>query len=160
MRIERIPVERIKPSPYNPRLDLQKGDPAYEKIRKSIEEFQLVEPLVWNERTGHLVGGNQRFKVLLEQGVTDVDVSVVDLDPVREKALCIALNKAQGSWDIPRLKDVLEELDTGAFDVEITGFDLDEIEILMVEHEVKPRAAKRTICPECGFEWNGAARTK
>jgi hypothetical protein len=91
----------------------------------------LVEPLVWNKQTGNLVGGHQRLKVLKEQGVKEVEVSVVDLEPTKEKALNIALNKAQGEWDFPKLKDLLQEIDTGEFDIGITGFDEQEIEDLM-----------------------------
>lgn len=61
---------------------------------------------------------------------------MVDLSEVKEKALNLALNKISGEWDIPRLKDLLEELDTGAFDIEITGFDLKEIEDLMSQFHV------------------------
>ena len=52
-----VPVDSINPAPYNPRRQLRPGDVEYEKLKKSIEEFGLVEDLVWNERTGTLVGG-------------------------------------------------------------------------------------------------------
>lgn len=133
MEIRRIPISLINPAPYNPRKDLQPGDPEYERLKKSIEEFSLVEPLIWNETTGNLVGGHQRLKVLIERGETEVEVSVVRLDSVKEKALNLALNKIQGQWDYPKLKDLLVELDTGEFDIEITGFGLDEIEQLLTE---------------------------
>ena len=131
MEILAIATDKIKPAVYNPRKDLKPGDPEYIKLKKSILEFDMVEPLVWNKRTGNLVGGHQRLKVLKELGIKQVEVSVVDLSPVKEKALNLALNKIQGEWDFPRLKDLLEELDTGDFDMEITGFDLKEIEDLM-----------------------------
>ena len=126
--IQRIGVERINPAPYNPRLDLQPGDPEYERLKRSLETFGCVEPLVWNSRTGHLVGGHQRFKVLVASGVTDVDVSVVDLPVQQEKALNIALNKIAGAWDEPKLAAILEGLNQMPdFDVSITGFDEPEI---------------------------------
>ena len=50
-------IEDINPAKYNPRLDLQPGDSEYEKIKRSIQEFGLVETLVWNKGTGNLVGG-------------------------------------------------------------------------------------------------------
>ncbi|SFU40030.1 DNA modification methylase [Alicyclobacillus macrosporangiidus] len=131
MNIQRVPVGQINPSPYNPRIDLHPGDPVYEKLRRSIAEFGLVEPIVWNQRTGRVVGGHQRLKVLQEMGITETEVVVVDLDDTREKALNIALNKIQGEWDMPKLKDLLEELDTGELDIEITGFDLAEVEDLL-----------------------------
>jgi len=131
MEIEKITLEKINPAAYNPRKDLKPGDSEYEKLRKSITEFGFVEPLVWNRRTGNLVGGHQRLKILREMGFSEVEVSVVDLDDAKEKALNIALNKISGDWDMPLLKDLLEELDTGDFDMEITGFTSKEIEDLM-----------------------------
>ena len=131
MNIEVKTVKDIKLSPYNPRKDLRPGDPAYEKLKKAIMEFDIVEPLVWNKRSGNLIGGHQRLKILKELGVENVEVSVVDLPAPREKALNLALNKIQGEWDFPKLKDLLEELDTGEFDMEITGFDEDEREELL-----------------------------
>ena len=122
MEIRRIKISQINPAPYNPRLDLKPGDPEYEKIKRSIEEFDLVEPLVWNERTGTLVGGHQRLKVLQERGDKEVEVSVVNLDEAKEKALNITLNKIQSNWDFPKLKDLFEDLNKENFDIEITGF--------------------------------------
>ncbi|BFH69880.1 hypothetical protein J27TS7_26210 [Paenibacillus dendritiformis] len=61
-----------------PRVDLQLDNPEYQKLRRSIEEFGCVEPNVWNDRTGNMVGGHKRFKILgNEQGRTEVEVSVV-----------------------------------------------------------------------------------
>ena len=131
MEIQTLEIGKINPAVYNPRKDLKPGDPEYDKLKKSILEFDIVEPLVWNKRTGNLVGGHQRLKILKELGIKEVEVSVVDLSEVKEKALNLALNKIQGEWDLPRLKDLLEELDTGDFDIEITGFDIKEIEDLM-----------------------------
>jgi len=136
MIIKTIPLSKINPAPYNPRKDLKPGDPEYEKIKRSIEEFELVEPLVWNKRSGNLIGGHQRYKVLKEKKVKTVEVSVVDIPPSREKALNIALNKIQGEWDYPKLKDLITEIDTGEFDIEITGFD--EIELKEIfDYEIK-----------------------
>lgn len=136
MEILSIAVKEINPAEYNPRKDLKPGDPEYEKLKKSILEFDMVEPLVWNKQTGNLVGGHQRLKILKELAIDNVEVSVVDLSPVKEKLLNIALNKIQGEWDFPLLKDLLQELDTGDFDIEVTGFDESEIENLMTQFHV------------------------
>ncbi|EJB2322969.1 TPA: ParB N-terminal domain-containing protein, partial [Listeria monocytogenes] len=66
MNIQEIEVSKINPAAYNPRIDLMPGDLEYEKLKKSIEEFGYIDPLIWNERTGNLVGGHQRYKILLE----------------------------------------------------------------------------------------------
>lgn len=78
MVIKSVPVHRIKPAAYNPRKSLAPGEPEFEKLRRSLGEFGLVEPLVWNKRTGNLVGGHQRFAVLMAEGAKTVEVSVVD----------------------------------------------------------------------------------
>lgn len=132
MIIRKIPISQINPAAYNPRKDLQPGDAEYARLKKSIAEFDLVEPLIWNERTGNLVGGHQRLKIIKnELNLSEVDVSVVNLDDQKEKALNIALNKISGDWDIPRLKELLVSLDDGAFDLTLTGFDENELKKLI-----------------------------
>ena len=54
MQVECIPIKRIKPAAYNPRVDLKPGDADYDKLKRSMDEFGFVEPLVWNRRTGNL----------------------------------------------------------------------------------------------------------
>lgn len=128
MKIQKVKVDQINPAAYNPRIDLQPGDPDYEKLKHSIKAFGYVEPLVWNCRTGNLVGGHQRFKILIAQGEKEVEVSVVDLDPVKEKALNLALNKITGDWDKDKLGHLLDELtQLDGFDFDLTGFDASEI---------------------------------
>ena len=136
MQIETVAIERIKAAPYNPRVDLKPGDVAYERLKRSIEEFDLVEPLVWNCRTGHLVGGHQRLTILRSQGLSEVEVSVVDLPPGREKALNVALNNPNlaGDWDLAKLNEVIAELQSlPEIDATLTGFDDLEIRDLVFE---------------------------
>jgi DNA modification methylase len=130
MDIRKISVSQLNPAKYNPRKDLKPGDPEYEKLLRSVEEFGYVEPVIWNQRTGNIVGGHQRFKVLTQLGYTDIDCVVVDLDEQREKALNIALNKISGEWDIPKLADVLQDLEKNGFLVDITGFEKPELDKL------------------------------
>ena len=92
MIIEKIPVTKLQPAKYNPRKDLQPGDPEFEKLRRSVEEFGYVEPIIWNKRTGVVIGGHQRLKVLQHLGYTEVDCVVLDIDEQKEKALNVALN--------------------------------------------------------------------
>lgn len=99
----RLAVNEINPATHNPRRDLQPDDPEYKQIEASIDGFGFVEPLVWNRRTGNLVGGHQRFKILVRKGYKEIEVSVVNLDLEKEKALNIALNKVQGTWDKEKL---------------------------------------------------------
>lgn len=86
-----------------------------------------MDPVIWNERTGHVVGGHQRLEVMKEMGATEVEVSVVDLPEDKEKALNVALNKISGEWDQDKLVDLLHELGDM---VELTGFDAEELDKL------------------------------
>ncbi|UAT31952.1 DNA modification methylase [Bacillus badius] len=131
MKIAKIPIEKINPAPYNPREDLKPGDPEYEKLKKSIHEFGYVEPLVWNEKTGNLVGGHQRFKILMEERPSEITVSVVSLDIDKEKALNLALNKIDGRWDDEKLESLLADLSTSDIDISLTGFSLEELDELL-----------------------------
>lgn len=132
MKIKTIAISAINPAPYNPRVDLKPGDSEYEKLKKSLDNFGYVEPLVWNERTGTLISGHQRLKILQTQGLTEVEVSIVDLSPDKEKALNIALNKITGLWDNDKLAELLIDLQKlPDFDVGLTGFDNMEISSLL-----------------------------
>ncbi|WP_431090813.1 ParB N-terminal domain-containing protein [Paenibacillus sp. 8b26] len=137
MNLQIISIDRINAAAYNPRADLQPGDAEYEKLKASIESFGYVEPVVWNERTGNMVGGHQRYKIMVnEMGHTELTVSVVDLDDQQEKLLNLALNKVSGSWDDEALYRLLDELQVNGADLSLSGFDLDEIEDLSTEFAV------------------------
>ncbi|HDU1114175.1 TPA: DNA modification methylase [Listeria monocytogenes] len=148
MNIQEVEVNKINPAAYNPRIDLQPGDNEYEKLKKSIEEFGYIDPLVWNKRTGNLVGGHQRFKVLLEENPEKLTVSVVDLDINREKALNIALNKIEGGWDDEKLTVLLNDL--GEEDIRLSGFDSQEVENLLVKFNYNVDSEK--IIKDDGFD--------
>jgi len=132
MVIETLDVKKILPADYNPRNDLRPGDREYQQLERSIDEFGCVEPLVWNRRTGNLVGGHQRLNILIARGDEKVECVVVDLAPEKEKALNLALNKISGDWDEEKLAEVLAELIAlPDFDVALTGFDLPEVSELL-----------------------------
>ena len=172
MRIEKRKIDELIPAIYNPRKDLTIDDAEYKKIKRSIETFGYVDPIIVNERTGVIVGGHQRLKVLKDLGYEEIEVSVVNLDEKQEKALNVALNKISGEWDFELLKDLLEELDDGSFDVELTGFDMDELEKLMTQYHVEDDEQSpddfeviddedietEYKCPKCSYEWSGKPR--
>jgi hypothetical protein len=145
MVIKRIKIADIRLAKYNPRKDLRPGDPAFDRLKKAIDSFDLVEPLVWNKRTGNLVGGHQRLKILAARGDTEVSCSVVDLDDRQERVLNLALNKQSGEWDRTALADLFKTIDEA--DIEAAGFTAAEVESIcsalpdsVTKSSVKPLA--------------------
>ena len=130
MRIERKKIKELQPSSYNPR---QISNEDYEKLKRSISEFGCVEPIIWNEQTGRVVGGHQRLKVLIEAGAQEIECVIVDLNEAQEKTLNIALNKISGDWDINKLEIVIDDLKLADFDLSLTGFDIEELDNLFRE---------------------------
>lgn len=140
MILKTVRLDELNPAPYNPRKDLQPGDPEYEKLRRSIEEFGYVDPIIYNLRENGekvIVGGHQRHKVLDELGYEEIQAIELRLDWNREKALNLALNKIEGDWDSERLKELLRELEDEGFDTEATGFDRSEIDSMLDEFYVE-----------------------
>jgi len=125
-------VDELKYYPGNPR---KIDEDTLEKLKNSLKEFGIVEPLVIN-KDNEVIGGNQRLKVLREMGIKEVPVVVVDLPKGKEKALNLALNKIQGKWDEKLLKEFIVDLDVE--DIELTGFDEDEITVLEDE-DIEPQ---------------------
>lgn len=114
MEIRVVPASEIKPAPYNPRKRLSSTDPEYQSIKRSLDRFGLVDPLVWNKRTGNLVGGHQRFHILCDEGIDKFEVSVVDLPDEEERALNITLNNHHvgGAWDFDSLSALINEIES------------------------------------------------
>lgn len=129
-----LPLASLTPAAYNPRKAPKPGSPAWKKLEKSLAEFGLVEPLVWNEATGHVVGGHMRMAILKHLGWTEAPVSVVRLSPEREKALNVILNnrEAQGRFDADKLEALLVELEPMP-EFELTGFDAGDLADLKME---------------------------
>lgn len=128
-----IDVKLLKEAAYNPRVRLEPGMPEWDKLVRSIKEFDMVEPVVWNERTGNVVGGHQRLAVAKSLGMEKVPCSVVDLSENDEKILNTALNKIKGRWDYDKLEDLLRGFD---FEVAtLSGFAAEEIAVILSNNE-------------------------
>lgn len=130
MQIKKKKLTDLIPADYNPRKDLQPGDAEYEKLKRSVETFGYVEPIIWNEQTGQIVGGHQRLKVMQDLNYKEIDCVIISIDEDQEKALNVALNKISGSWDEDKLMSLMTDLEGSDLDVSLTGFDVDELDEL------------------------------
>jgi hypothetical protein len=107
--VQKMKLVDLNQAPYNPR---RITDEAFGGLGASLEEFGLLSLIIWNKRTGNIVGGHQRYKKLVEMGETETDVVVVDLDNNDEVALNIMLNNSQSRGDYTSdVKVMLEKIE-------------------------------------------------
>lgn len=147
----------IKNAPYNPR----KISPSNRaRLRESIKTHGLVGSLIWNELTGNLVGGHQRLEQIDElekakKGDYSIEVDVVQLDDLKEKALNIILNNSSvaGEWDLSLLEGVLEDFKVNDVSFEEAGWSDKDVSILfpasfMMDTEAEQAEAEFPILAE------------
>ena len=128
MKIQQIDPAKLTPADYNPR---KISDHQAEALKRSLDRWGFVEPIVANKRTGRIVGGHQRLDGALALALPEVPVHWIDVDESSEKALNIALNKISGDWDNALLGTLLAELEQGGQDLEDLGFDPDELQAII-----------------------------
>ena len=129
MKTKRMKLSDMNPAPYNPRVELKPGDVDFDKLVQSIETFGNVEPILYNERTGNIVGGHQRWGVLKHLGEKETDAVVIDIPLEEEKLLNIALNQIKGEWDREKLSELLSKVHPA--EAHLSGFSPQEIMLLV-----------------------------
>ena len=132
LNMEERPLSDLHPAEYNPRIALAPEDEEYKRIKRSIETYCYVDPIIINS-DGTIIGGHQRYNVLLDLGYDTAHVVIVDLDKNAEKALNVALNKISGEWDDEKLCDLLQDLDLSGYDFSLTGFTRSELDGLQLK---------------------------
>lgn len=142
-------VNELTPADYNPR---KITDAQLSALAKAMAEFGDLSGIVFNISTGTVIGGHQRIKNLdpewpvkkktkkdstgtvavghIETPWGEFTYREVDWPEEKEKAANIAANKHGGVFDIPKLAEILTELNDGEFDMSLTGFDPDEFQAL------------------------------
>ncbi len=127
-QIKYIPINLLKEWDLNPR----KNDSAVDKLSKLIESHGFINPVIAT-KDNIIRAGHTRVKAAKKAGLKEVPVILIDMDEKQAQAFAIADNKSSewAEWDFTKLKDLIEELDTGELDLELTGFDKQEIEKLM-----------------------------
>lgn len=149
-------IKDLTPNPRNPRTI---SDSKLNMLKKSMKEFGSLDGMIFNKRSNRLVGGHQRRTVDPDAPITitkvyDTPTEVgtveegfilingesypyrgVDWDDKKEMAANIAANKGAGQWDFPELSNWFIELDDGAFDLNLTMFDAEEREKIVVPVE-------------------------
>lgn len=134
LKIEYVDIDRLKEWERNPRIN----DEASKKLSKLIKNYGFINPIIATP-DGVIRAGHTRYKAAKLNKLKQVPVIFVGFKSEEEaKGFSISDNKSYefSKWNVALLKDELEELDTGNFNIELTGFNEGEIENLMTQYHV------------------------
>ena len=129
MKIDMWPIERLKPYEQNPRIN----DTAVDAVARSIQEFGFRQPIVVDEE-GVIIAGHTRYKAAQKLGLETVPVHVAKgLTPAQVKAYRLADNRTGelAEWNFDLLPIELADLQGMDFDLDLIGFDQDELAQLL-----------------------------
>ncbi|WP_457597598.1 ParB/RepB/Spo0J family partition protein [Hydrogenimonas sp.] len=105
-----IPVERIRPNPYQPRKHFDER--ALEELAESIRRHGLLQPVVViEEEDGYmLIAGERRVRASELAGLTSVRAIVADIDESRFRELALIENIQRESLNPIELAHSYKEL--------------------------------------------------
>ena len=126
LKIEYWDIERLQPYARNPR----RNDEAVPRMAGLIREFGFRVPVIIRS-SGEVIDGHLRLKAAWSLGMTQVPVVIADdWSEAQVKAFRLAVNRSAewAQWDDDLLKLELEDLRLADFDLELIGFDVDELD--------------------------------
>lgn len=146
-----VPISKVRPDPRNARIHNERN---INTIKKSLETYGQRKPIVVNH-DGIIEAGNGLYQAAKELGWTKIAVVRVKDDGDHAKGYALMDNQSAllADWSLPDLKDLLEELDANNYELELTGFDMPEIENMMTAFPPDGLKKKTNKCPKCGYEW-------
>ena len=139
VRYKRMKLADLVPDPENPRTITKRAKQA---LSASVRRFGLVQPIIVNETTGHVVGGHQRLEVLREQGVTEIDVAIGAWSIDDERALNVALNNPAAQGEFGDVRAYLSNALRGLSLDDFHALRFDELVLGPKENEGKRKNAK------------------
>jgi len=125
------------------------SDSQVGQIAASIKEFGFLNPIIVDGGNG-IIAGHGRILAMQKMGLAEVPViDASHLTDVQRRAYIIADNKLamNAEWDSEMLRVELDALGVDGFDIELTGFSLDEIANLQIE-EVPEGLTDEDAVPE------------
>src|SRR6266852_1683110 len=134
IQIERWPVDRLVPSDVNPRTHSRE---QVAQIAASIREFGFVNPILVGA-DGGIIAGEGRLRAARAEGMREVPVIVLQhLSEVQRRALAIADNQLalNAGWDEQMLREQLAALQDQDFNLDLLGFDDQELARQLAEQE-------------------------
>ena len=135
MIIETIEVDKLRPFERNPK---KHPESQLEKLRKSILEFGWTNPILAT-KDGMIVAGHARLEAAKQLNFNEVPVIYLDMPYEKAIAYVIADNRLAelADTDAGQLSELLGELSAiPDFDIELTGFDIEETGAFIHDYEV------------------------
>lgn len=150
MKLKKVNIDEIKEYKNNPRFN----DDGVEYVKKSIEDFGYLNPILVNKKN-IILSGHTRYKALKKMNKKIIEViEIDDLNKEQENAFRLADNKVAefSSWDYDKLnvelKEIKEDLKKYDFeDIELTDLSNLDFDDFIGDEEVKK---KEVFCPYCG----------
>ena len=134
LQYEMAPTDSLKPAARQVR---RRDERQRARIESSIDRFGICKPiLIAADRT--IIEGHGIWEAAKARGIAHVPCVVVDhLDPNDLRLLRIALNRLgeTGAWSVEALRLEFEELTVLGLDLLDTGFDMAEIDTLLLEDD-------------------------
>lgn len=123
----KVKVAAIKSNPKNPRLI---KDDKFKKLVKSIKDFpemESVRPIVVNKDM-IILGGNMRYKAMIECGYKEVNVEVVDWSEQKQNEFIIKDNIGFGEWEWEMVANEWDEIELKDWGLDLPVFTKDSDE--------------------------------
>lgn len=158
LNVQRMKLSEIKPHPDNPRLH---SPDQIKRLRNSLENYGYAKGSLVVNADGTILTGHGMYESMLEQGVVEADVVVVDLPPGKAEAFMIADNRLGdlSVFDQVQLNTLVTELQEMDVTLEEMGFEGDELPEPMPKADPGGGGSstssneKIVVCPECGHEF-------
>jgi len=163
-QLESWPTDSLIEYARNPR----KNDHAVDRVAAAIREFGFRVPiLAKSDKT--IVDGHLRLKAAKKLGLEEVPVLLCDdMTDIQVRAFRLSVNKVSefADWDDEMLRVELDELGKDGFDLELTGFSLDEVATLLIngsdfepgseddQGQLDKLDPKMVTCPHCSKEFD------
>lgn len=163
LKVVDVLLADLEPAAWNPRTLSSKDK---NDLKRSLDNFGCVEPLLVRKEDMSIIGGHQRYYVALELGWPDIPCVILDLTETQAKVLNVGLNKISGDWETDKLQELLAEIATEELEVDLTGFSDADMAAMGIyldptlapepTEPTKPETVPNIHCPKCGFEFSPA----
>ena len=147
-----VSLDKLRPNPRNPNTHPER---QIDLLAKIIKQQGWRRPIVVSKRSGYIVAGHGRLQAAIKAGCK---VAPVDMQDYASEALEYADLLADNhiaelaEMDNAMMKDLLQDLDSGDMDMDLTGFDEKELESIMTATmpDDKTEQGNMVTCPSCG----------